>query len=150
MSAVQPSHLIADRDAIRDLLARYTYNGDRGRVDALAECFAEDGMLEFPGNAATGPVAIAAALSGGTGTRNPALTFVRHHITNPLIEVGGDSATARSYFTVHTDIGPDHSGTYSDRLVRTAQGWRFSHRLVRVDWQSPATLVRPMISRKYI
>ena len=133
---------------IRDLLARYTYNGDRGRIEALAACFAEDGTLEYPGNHATGPAAIAAALAGGTGARNPALTFVRHHITNPLIELDSDRAHARSYFTVHTDIGPDHSGTYSDTLVRTPQGWRFAHRLVRVDWQSPGSLFQPMVSRK--
>lgn len=139
--------LAADRDAIRDLLARYTYNGDRGRVGELAACFAADGVLEFPGNAATGPAAIAAALSGGTGTRNPDLTFVRHHITNPLIEVDGDAASARSYFTVHSDFGPDHSGTYSDRLIRVADGWRFAHRLVRVDWQASGSLFRAMTTR---
>jgi SnoaL-like domain len=140
--------LAADRDAIRDLLARYTYNGDRGRVAELAACFADDGTIEFPGNKATGPSAIEQALSGGTATRNPALSFVRHHITNPLIEVDGNRATARSYFTVHTDIGPDHSGTYSDRLIRTPQGWRFAHRLVRVDWQSQGSLFRSMVTRE--
>lgn len=139
--------LAADRDAIRDLLARYTYNGDRGRVAGLAACFADDGVLEYPGTRAVGPAAIAAALSGGSGERNPALTFVRHHITNPQIEVEGDQASARSYFSVHTDIGLDHSGTYSDVLVRTAAGWRFSRRLVRIDWQSDASLFRPMASR---
>lgn len=139
--------LAADRDAIRDLLARYTYNGDCGRVAELAAYFADDGVLEFPGNTATGPAAITAALSGGAGSRNPALTFLRHHITNPLIEVEGNLATARSYFTVYTDIGPDHSGTYSDQLVRTGAGWRFAHRLVRIDWQASGSLFRPMTTR---
>ena len=138
--------LAADREAIRHLLATYTYNGDRGRIDGLAGCFAADGTLEFPGALATGPAEIAKALTSA-GPADPARTFVRHHITNPLIEVDGDTANARSYFAVHTDIGPDHSGTYSDRLVRTAAGWRFAHRLVRIDWQSPQTLFRPMASR---
>jgi hypothetical protein len=136
--------LAADRDEIRGLLARYTYNGDRGRVADLAACFADDGVLEFPGNEGRGPSAIAAAL--GSGPRNPALSFVRHHITNPLIDVAGDTATARSYFTVHADAGPDHSGTYDDRLVRTPAGWRFAHRRVRVDWQSGDSLFRKMTS----
>lgn len=137
--------LHADRDAIRDLLARYTYNGDRGRVEALAACFAPDGVLEYPGNRAQGPEAIADALR--SGDRNPGLSFVRHHITNPLIELGGDAATARSYFAVHADNGPDHSGTYDDRLIRIEAGWRFAHRRVRVDWQSAASLYRPMVTR---
>lgn len=139
--------LATDRDAIRDLLAKYTYNGDRGRVGELAACFAADGVLEYPGSVATGPAAIAEALTGGAGTRNPALTFIRHHITNPLIEVEGDTATARSYFSVHSNIGSDHSGTYSDRLIRTDLGWRFAHRLVRVDWQADGSLFRPMTTR---
>lgn len=140
--------IAADRDQIRDLLARYTYSGDRGRVADLAACFAADGILEYPGNEARGPDAIAAAL--GSGSRNPALTFVRHHITNPLIEVAGNTATARSYFAVHADGGSDHSGTYDDRLIRSSAGWLFSHRRVRVDWQAADSLFRPMTTRKLI
>lgn len=140
-------HIAADRDAIRHLLALYTYSGDRGKVAELAACFAPDGVLEYPGNKATGPEAIMVALSSGGGSRNPALTFVRHHITNPLIEVEGSRATARSYFTVHTDIGPDHSGTYSDQLRKCDDGWRFVRRMVRVDWQSPHSLFRKMLTR---
>ena len=139
--------LSIDRDAIRDLLARYTYNGDRGRVAELAACFADEGLLEYPGARAQGPKAIAATLGGGARTRNPALTFVRHHITNPLIEVTGDAATARSYFAVHSDVGLDHSGTYDDWLIRIDEGWRFAQRRVRVDWQSAASLFRPMVTR---
>jgi len=137
--------LASDRDAIRDLLARYTYNGDRGTVPVLAACFAPDGVLEFPGQIATGPEAVANALS--TGSRDPRMTFVRHHTTNPLIEVNGDLAEARSYFTVITNVGPDHAGTYSDKLVRTSDGWRFARRLVRIDWQAPHSLFRPMATR---
>ena len=89
---------------------------------------------------------IAKALTSGAPA-DPARTFVRHHITNPLIEVDGDAATARSYFTVYSNNGPDHAGTYNDRLVRTVEGWRFAHRQVRIDWQSPTTLFRPMTTR---
>lgn len=135
-----------DREAIRDLLARYTYNGDRGRIADLAACFAEDGVLEFPGNNGTGPAGVIAALT--SGTRNADISFIRHHITNPLIEVDGDQATARSYFAVTSNNGPDHSGTYADKLIRTAQGWRFANRLVRIDWQAESSLFRPMVTRQ--
>lgn len=137
--------LAADRDAIRDLLARYTYNGDRGRVADLADCFAVDGILEYPGDSPAGREAIVASLT--SGTRDPRLTFVRHHITNPLIAVDEDRATARSYFTVHSNFGPDHSGTYDDQLVRTSEGWCFAHRRVRIDWQSETSLFRKMTTR---
>ena len=134
-----------DREAIRDLLARYTYNGDRGRLDALAACFAADGVLEFPGNSGTGPEGVTTALT--SGERNPAISFVRHHITNPLITVDGDSAAARSYFAVTSNNGPDHSGTYADMLVRTPDGWRLAKRQVRIDWQAETSLFRPMATR---
>lgn len=137
--------LAGDRDAIRDLLARYTYNGDRGRLNEMTACFAANGVLEYLGKAPQGPAAIAAALA--SGTRDARLTFIRHHITNPLIAVDGDDATARSYFTVHSNFGPDHSGTYDDRLVRTAGGWRFAHRRVRIDWQAEGSLFERMTSR---
>lgn len=132
------------REAIRDLLTLYTYNGDRGRVDALADCFAEDGVLEFPGNSGTGPTGVKAALT--SGERNPAISFVRHHVTPPLIELAadGESATARSYFSVSSDNGPDHGGTYDDWLILTTNGWRFARRRVRIDWQAETTLFRRM------
>ena len=139
--------LAEDRDEIRHLLASYTYHGDRGRIDELAACFSKRGILEYPGKSATGPQAIAASLTQGSGERDPDLTFVRHHITNPLIEIDGDTAIARSYFTVVTNSGLDHSGTYSDRLAHTAEGWRFAHRLVRVDWQSEHSMFRRMATR---
>src|SRR3546814_15549345 len=109
-----------DRDAIRDLLACYTYNGDRGRVADLAACFAADGVLEYPGNRPVGPAAIAASLT--SGRRAPRLTFVRHHITNPLIRIHVDSATARSNFPVHSNFRPEHRRTYNDKLVRPPHG----------------------------
>lgn len=144
---MQLAQLLA-REAIRDLLTRYTYYGDRGRMDALAACFAEDGVLEFPGNSGTGPCGVKAALTGGEP--NPAISFVRHHVTPPLIDLAADgaSATARSYFSVSSDNGPDHSGTYDDWLTLTADGWRFARRRVRIDWQSEATLFRRMTSRR--
>jgi SnoaL-like domain len=134
-----------DRAAVCDLLARYTYNGDRGRLAELAACFAEDGVLEYPGATATGPAAIITALS--SGARNPSISFVRHHITNPLVEVDGPRATARSYFLVISDAGPDHSGTYDDRFVKQADVWRFAYRRVRVDWQATTSLFRAMVTR---
>lgn len=137
--------LATDRDAIRDLLARYTYNGDRGRLDEMTACFADDGVLEYLGKAPKGPGAIKAALSAGT--RDARLTFIRHHITNPMIAVDGDAASARSYFTVHSNFGPDHSGTYDDRLVRTPDGWRFAHRRGRIDWQANGSLFERMTTR---
>ena len=139
---------MTDTAAIRDLYTRYSYNGDRGRLADLAACFAADGTLEFPGGKGTGTAGVAEALSTGVDV-NPARSFTRHHVTNPLIDVSADgtSATDRAYFSVYCNNGLDHVGTYNDRLCLTAEGWRFAYRQVRIDWQSPSSMSPPITSR---
>jgi hypothetical protein len=139
---------MTDTSEIRDLYTRYTYNGDRGRLADLAACFAEDGTLEFPGGKGTGPAGVAEALAQGIAG-DPARTFTRHHVTNPLIDVAedGQSATGRAYFSVYCNNGLDHVGTYNDKLCLTAEGWRFAYRQVRIDWQSPSSMSPPMATR---
>jgi hypothetical protein len=134
---------MTDDAAIRHLMARYTMNGDRGKLEALAATFAEDGTLAFSGAASTGRAAIIARLSA-PGPRNPALTLSRHHLTSCLIDIADDRAAARTYFQVLTDIGLDHHGVYVDALEKTAGAWLFRHRDVRIDWQSPRSLYAPL------
>ena len=139
---------MTDTAEIRDLYTRYTYNGDRGRLADLAACFADDGTLEFPGGKGTGPAGVAEALAGGIAG-DPARTFTRHHVTNPLIDVSedGQSASGRAYFSVYCNNGLDHVGTYNDQLRLTPKGWRFAYRQVRIDWQSPTSMSPPMMTR---
>lgn len=136
-----------DREAIRYLMATYNINGDRGRVEALGATFLDDATIEFSGEATTGRAAIVARLSNG-GARNPALTVSRHHITTSLIEVDGDTATARTYFQVLTDVGLDHHGHYLDSLTRRGGTWFFAHRNVRIDYQAPTSLYGPFQLRR--
>jgi hypothetical protein len=132
-----------DREAIRHLMAVYNGNGDRGRVEALGAVFAADGVIEFSGESTRGRAAIVARLSKA-GTRNPALTVSRHHITTSLIELDGETANARTYFQVLTDIGLDHHGHYIDRLVKQGGAWFIAHRNVRIDYQAPNSLYGPL------
>lgn len=53
-------------------------------------------------------------------------------MSNQMVEVNGDSATARTYVDALI-LGPDGSGVnaigfYDDEAVRTADGWRISTR----------------------
>ncbi|MGH1420495.1 MAG: nuclear transport factor 2 family protein [Hyphomonas sp.] len=135
-----------EKSAIADLIARYTINGDRGRVASLAKCFAPNGMLEFPGTTATGPQDIIASLT--TGPRNPSLTLVRHHLTSSLIEIENSThASGRTYFQVFSNIGPDHAGVYVDKFINVEAQWFFAHRQVRIDWQSADSLFRKFDTR---
>jgi hypothetical protein len=139
----------ADRNAIRNLMARYSLSSDCGRFEALAETFAEDGTLCFSGQATTGRAQIVARLNL-RGPRNAALTFTRHHLTTSLIEVEGESATGKTYFQVLTNIGLDHCGVYLDAFVKQDGNWYFAKREARVDWQAPASLYPPLQARSWV
>jgi hypothetical protein len=131
------------REAIRDVIARYNHAGDRGRLDELVRCFAEDGALELEGEAPLrGRAAIHAHLSGVAArlAANTARATLRHHVSSLRIEVqGAGAAEAWSYFSVFTEIGLDHWGRYGDRLVRRGDEWLFALRRVRVDGASPGS-----------
>lgn len=131
---------LSAREAIRDLLARYTWAGDRGRSAEVAACFLEDGVLDVGehGGRWTGRAeierqleAVAARVAAAGGTPGP----VHHHVSSVLIDlVDTTSAEVRAYFCVLTDAGPDHWGSYRDRveLDHDDGAWRFTSRTVRV------------------
>ena len=147
---MERTELIA-REGIRDLLARYTWAGDRGRSAEVAACFTVDGVLDAGEHGGTweGRATIEAELlavvdrvAAAGGTPTP----VNHHVTSVLIALDTPtSADVRSYFCVYTDVGPDHWGTYRDHVVRDpVEGrWQFQRRTVRVTGSSPASRVVP-------
>lgn len=136
---MERTELIA-REGIRDLVARYTWAGDQGRTDDVAQCFMPDGILDVGqhGGTWTGRGEIAREL-GAVADRviasGEAPTRVNHHVSSVLIDVTTPtSATVRSYFCVFTDDGADHWGSYRDEVVMDPIDgqWRFAHRSVRV------------------
>lgn len=126
---------LEDMQALQALVVRYNINGDRGRVDVLGSCFAEDGVLEFNGKRGVGPAGVASALSGGMA--QPGKRFIRHNLTTREILIADDgmTATGRLYFFVMTNHGIDHAGVYVDRYRKDNGQWKIAHREVRIDWQ---------------
>lgn len=147
---MERTDLIA-RESIRDLLARYTWAADRGETEAVADCFAAEGVLDVGEHGGrwegrdqiTSELeAVAARVAEAGGSPGP----VRHHVSSVVIDLDHhDSATVRSYFLVLTSIGPDHWGRYRDRVVETAPGgrWQFAERVVRVDGHATGSLMVP-------
>lgn len=147
------------REAIRDVIARYTISGDRLRIDDFAACFTSDGILESDGVPAERAFRFAgreAIRAWQTEWRDRALSgqsvhaaqFVRHHLTTSQVEVvGPDCATARTYWQAWTQIGPDHAGHYVDRLRKVNGRWRIAHRRVRLDWEAENSLFRDAVER---
>ncbi len=145
-----PKRLADDMEEIRLLLSTYAVNGDRLRLDALAETFAEDGVLETPTATYAGRAEIRKGLGGGRSRQpgqTPAASFSRHNLTTSNIQLTGpDSAAGRTYFVVYTDAGLDHLGFYDDELVREDGCWRFSRRRVRIDWISDTTRMPALLA----
>lgn len=137
------------REAIRRTIHEYNLAGDSRDGEMFAALFAEHAVLEFagfgplPGFRSEGRAQIrerTASWSPIPG-EDPSLRdtrFIRHNLTTQRIDLTGpDSATARTYFTVFTEAGPDHAGVYADDLVREGGEWRFAHRRITLDWRSP-------------
>jgi uncharacterized protein (TIGR02246 family) len=129
---------LLDRAQIRELTARYNRCFDDGDPDGFAATFTEDGAMEVDG---------AFRVDG-----RPALAeMVRHtpygvvHVTvDATVEVDGDHAVQDVKLLVlarpAADAAPDvrrtkvtNSGRYHDELVRTPDGWRFTHRTAFLD-----------------
>lgn len=122
---------MSDKDEIRELLAQYCFALDAERFEEMAALFTPDGVWETAfgtGTGRAGIVAQARAIATGPRPRRVHLT------TNIVIEVDGDTATARSNWTLlqNSPAGPmiGSGGAYSDRLIKLDGRWLFKHRTI--------------------
>lgn len=147
-------------EQIRQTIAAYTVAGDSRNGELYQAQFADDAVLEFaafpplPGFRCEGigQIRERTATWSMTPGMDPSLSrtpFIRHHLTTGrIVLLDADNAEALSYFTVITAIGPDHAGTYSDRLVREGDRWLIAHRRIALDWRSEQSLFPPLASAK--
>ncbi|MGV9867738.1 nuclear transport factor 2 family protein [Rhodococcus koreensis] len=132
---------IRARQAVQDTIATYAHSGDRMRLDDLAACFTDDGILEVEGRwKVMGRAAIVARLTPDREATLPpnAPPPFRHFVTNTRFDsVTPNRIEASSYFVVFTGAGPDHWGRYRDVLVPSNDRWLFASRYARVDVARP-------------
>jgi ketosteroid isomerase-like protein len=125
------ANLLAERE-IERLILDYAALNDAGDWDAVAGMVAEDGRVSrpiAPDDFTQGRDIILAAFKA----RPPRHT--RHIVTNIRVDVDGDQASATSQIMLFT--GPDMAplvGSYADKLVKTADGWRFTERRGSLDF----------------
>lgn len=129
-----------DRQEIVDVLYRYATALDSRDWELLASCFTEDAVADFLelGGVNEGVSAIVELASGVLS----GLDSSQHLIGNPEVEVDGDRASSSCYLQAqHYLVSASGAntflvgGTYRDRLVRTAEGWRIEHRTLISTWQ---------------
>ena len=133
-----------DKIEIGEMQSRYMFALDWYDADTYASLFTEDAVVEWPEGRAEGREAIHASCTRvgamyrkrGAAAAPTKMARKRHFVTNRVIEIDGDSARARAYWLdLHNDNQPRWPyvpayGHYDDALLRTAEGWRFTHRRI--------------------
>ena len=139
--------LLDERAAIA-VCVRYATAIDDRDWGRLRSCFLPDAVGHYHADRALhGYEAIEEILR----TAVSALSRTQHLITNPTVDLQGDEATSRCYlYAQHvregTPGGDQHviAGCYTDRLVRTDDGWRIRERRLERWWTAgnPAVTAR--------
>lgn len=135
---------LLDRIQIEDLLVRYYYDLSQGESHTLSDYFTEDALLDVDGTIANGRDEIA-ALYTRPEADDPAEAAAAHRrrghmlLTNPVIELNGDTAIAHVIWTgvMNEGVGQAPSlyeqGREDTELVRVDGKWLISKRYISSD-----------------
>jgi ketosteroid isomerase-like protein len=129
---------IEDKDGVWRLLMEYRRHLDSRDFKAYASLFTDDGMWAGDLGKAVGPAAIEDLLVRTLEVYESDTTRTYHVVSNPVIDVDGDRATAYTNWTFVTRAGNDMPvwemlGHYVDEIVRTPEGWKFKRRVAYRD-----------------
>lgn len=126
---------LEDQEAIRQVLVAYGEHLDARDFAGYAALFARDGTWAGGFGSATGPAEIQAMLEKNLGTPEPG--FINksnfHLMTTMVVDVQGDTATARSrylFYTATLESRPQAAlaGRYVDEFVREDGQWKIRRR----------------------
>ena len=128
--------VLIERECER-LVTAYCHYVDHDDAERIAELFTEDGVWKSPEATLDGREAIRKAMAERQANAG---RMSRHVCNNLLIDiVDEDHAEGVVYLTLYRHDGeegrrfsplgsPVMVGEYRDRFLRTAQGWRITHR----------------------
>jgi ketosteroid isomerase-like protein len=122
---------LLDREAIRDVYARYARGIDRTDVALLTSAYHSDAVEDHHGETFTG-AEVGEKLAGHA---RRAMERTSTHFTNISIALNGDQAGSEAYYIgLHVLRGGEKrlmtSGRTFDRFERRDGEWRFSHRVI--------------------
>lgn len=133
---------ILDRVAIEDMVVEYYAHLGGDDAGAFDDYFTEDAVFDVNNIVANGRDEIEQIYAGmrEEGADNIAAQGTFHMLlSNPVIEVDGDTATAQFVWTgvLNSDIGAAptiaEQGREYDRLRKVDGKWLFTHRVVIAD-----------------
>jgi ketosteroid isomerase-like protein len=127
-----------DRAAIATLVFGYAERLDAGDFAGVAALFADGVFRSDRGGRYEGAAAVRDVLERLVILHDDGTPKTKHVTTNLVIDVDGDAATSRAYFTVlqgtaAVPLQPIVAGRYHDRFARVGGVWRFADRLIYVD-----------------
>jgi hypothetical protein len=141
-AGTQPSYA-DDRAAIEDLMARYLFAMDWNDFDTYADCFTEDGELDYAMGTTRGRENIRA--EARRFKENVGKLYVdhegkpaklRHVVSHKAIRIEGDRAWNTGFWFEMANDGPEGAlkmgtfGHYEDELVRVEGAWKFRRRKI--------------------
>lgn len=136
---------LIDRVAVEDMVVEYYAHLGGGEAGAFGDYFAEGAVFDVNGLIATGREEIE-DLYGAIGEGDDAIgSRGKFHmlLSNPVIKVDGDSATAQFVWTgvLNSEIGEPpvivEQGREYDQLTKVEGKWLFTHRVVVADSGMP-------------
>ncbi len=130
---------LADRAELQDLLVRYATAIDTRRWDGLDDVFLPDARLDY--RSAGGIEGAYPEVRDWLAAVLPMFRVTQHLVLNSRIELAGDEARGTTAFLNPNEATIDGEpwiftvgGTYHDRFVRTAAGWRIARRVEETRW----------------
>ena len=130
---------MADNDReVENLIYAYAERIDLGDLAGVAELFRHGRIEAQPGVVFEGFDPVRGLYEMSTRLYDDGTPRTKHVTTNLMVEVDGDTATSRCYYTVfqQTDelpLQPIIAGRYHDRFERVDGVWRFADRLIFSD-----------------
>ncbi len=146
-----------DRVAIEDMVVEYYSHLGGDDAGAFEDYFTEDAVFDVNGIVANGRAEIEAIYAGlGEDESSAGNTegVFRMILSNPVIEVDGDSATASFIWTGISNpaIGEPpvfvEQGREFDRLRKVDGTWKFTHRVVIADSGLPDSMLETYTPRR--
>jgi hypothetical protein len=124
---------LAEKDAIREVMAEYCFHLDNDRFTDMAALFAADGTWDTAFGKGTGREGVEALVRSMRKSADPRPRAI-HHCTNIVIKVEGTTAKCFSnWVTVqNSEHGPKigSAGSYTDDMVQQDGKWMFRYRKI--------------------
>lgn len=129
---------LLERDAIKEVLARYVRGCDRADAQLMRSAYWDDASEhhgEFMGRAYE-------FIDLAVGIAKSTIVAFQHVLGQSLIELNGMTANAETYFLCFTsarrtgqiDDVPIIGGRYIDRFEQRSGEWKIAHRVTVADW----------------